>query len=48
VGNDFLPHLPTLDISEHAFDVLFDIYRSLQEEKVGYIVGNGEIADFKR
>lgn len=48
VGNDFLPHLPTLDISEHAFDVLFDIYRSLQEEKVGYIVGNGEIADFER
>jgi 5'-3' exoribonuclease 1 len=48
VGNDFLPHLPTLDISEHAFDVLFDIYRSLQQEKVGYIVGNGEIADFER
>jgi 5'-3' exoribonuclease 1 len=48
VGNDFLPHLPTLDISEHAFDVLFDIYRSLQAEHVSYIVENGEIADYKR
>ncbi len=26
VGNDFLPHLPSLDISEHAFDRLFEIY----------------------
>ena len=26
VGNDFLPHLPTLDIGEHAFDVIFGLY----------------------
>jgi 5'-3' exoribonuclease 1 len=48
VGNDFLPHLPTLDIGENAFDVIFDIYRSLQAESLGYIVGNGEIVDFVR
>jgi 5'-3' exonuclease len=28
VGNDFLPHLPSLDISEGAFDRLFQIYKS--------------------
>jgi len=27
VGNDFTPHLPSIDISEGAFDLLFRIYR---------------------
>lgn len=48
VGNDFLPHLPTLDISEHAFDVLINAYRSLWEEQPGYIVYQGEIHDVGR
>ena len=48
VGNDFLPHLPALDISENAFDVLFDAYKTLQNEKVGYFIEDGEIANFSR
>lgn len=48
VGNDFLPHLPSLDISEHAFDVLIGAYRQLMAEEPGYIVHNGEIGDLAR
>lgn len=48
VGNDFLPHLPSLDISEHAFDVLIGAYRKLMAEEPGYIVHNGEIGDLVR
>ena len=49
VGNDFLPHLPTLDIGEHAFDVLFTAYRELLNElPPGYLVCNGDIVDFPR
>ena len=48
VGNDFLPHLPTLDISEQAFDTLFDAYKKLQSTHPGYLVSNGEIEDITR
>ena len=48
VGNDFLPHLPSLDIGENGFDVIFDVYKSLQQEEVGYLVEKGELCDFKR
>jgi 5'-3' exoribonuclease 1 len=48
VGNDFLPHLPTLDISEHAFDTIFNAYKELLQQSPGYIVENGEIRDFAR
>ena len=48
VGNDFLPHLPTLDISEHAFDTLFDAYKTLFQEDPGYLVSQGSIGDLRR
>jgi 5'-3' exonuclease len=48
VGNDFLPHLPALDISENAFDVIFDAYKLLQQEKVEYFITDGEISNFSR
>lgn len=46
VGNDFLPHLPTLDISENAFDVVFNAYKFVVSKTHSYFVQNGEIADF--
>lgn len=48
VGNDFLPHLPTLDIGENAFDVIFEAYKALQNKSVGYIVENGELKNLTR
>lgn len=48
VGNDFLPHLPTLDIGEHAFDLVFNSYKELLQESEGYLVHNGELGDLVR
>ena len=50
VGNDFLPHLPSLDIGEHAFDRLFDLYKTqITTWSAGaYLTDGGEIADANR
>ena len=49
VGNDFIPHIPSMDIAENAFDIIFNAYKSLQSSgQVGYIVENGEIGDYDR
>lgn len=32
VGNDFLPHMPALDIADEAFDLLFYTYREQRQE----------------
>jgi len=47
VGNDFLPHLPTLDIGEHAFDTIFNAYKtSLVCHDFDYLVEKGELRNF--
>ena len=32
VGNDFLPHMPALDIADHAFDLLFYTYKNCRSQ----------------
>lgn len=48
VGNDFLPHIPTLRIGDNAFDKIFDAYSNLMISEPGYIVENGVIRDWCR
>ena len=50
VGNDFLPHMPTLDISYGAFDLLFNAYKEQREHwgEGEYLTDAGEIKDAAR
>ena len=42
-GNDFLPHLPTLDIGEGGLDTLFRLYKESLPELDGYITEYGTL-----
>ena len=43
VGNDFLPHLPSLDIAESAIDFMFQIYCEELPGMGGYLTDQGKI-----
>jgi 5'-3' exoribonuclease 2 len=41
VGNDFLPHLPSLDIRDGALDFLFNVYKRVLPSLGDYITNHG-------
>ncbi|RFU76121.1 5 -3 exoribonuclease 2 [Trichoderma arundinaceum] len=43
VGNDFLPHLPALEIREHGIDTLTTIWRNNLPSMGGYVTKDGHI-----
>ena len=43
VGNDFLPHLPALEIREHGIDMLTTIWRDNLPTMGGYVTKDGHI-----
>jgi len=47
VGNDFLPHLPSLEIREGAIDKLVNIYKRCLPRMGGYLAESG-VANLKR
>ena len=47
VGNDFLPHMPALEIHDGAVDTLMALYRGGMGELGGYVTNAGEV-DLRR
>ncbi|CAD6184562.1 unnamed protein product [Caenorhabditis auriculariae] len=43
VGNDFLPHLPSLEIREGAIDRLIKLYKEMVYQIKGYLTKDGDV-----
>lgn len=43
VGNDFLPHLPSLELREGAIDLLIESYKANAARMGGYICSHGKV-----
>eukprot|EP00904_Undaria_pinnatifida_P002447 jgi/Undpi1/12202/HiC_scaffold_5.g01878.m1 len=48
VGNDFLPHLPSLDIRDGAIDYLFNVYKRVISSLGDYLTANGGVVNLKQ